>query len=75
MSYAWIVILISASTDMVIAFIGALLAAMVDSARGELPSWSSLLIAFLAGGLAGVRTIQQYVKTLIPSGPPAPPTP
>lgn len=62
MSEKWIIILVSAATDFIVATGGALTAAMLAKGDAMLPSYPVLLVSFTAGAVAFARTVQQALR-------------
>ncbi len=63
----WVVILISAGTDFIIASFGALTAAMLAKGDAMMPTYPVLLVSFGTGAVAAARTIQQALRRIDPS--------
>ena len=62
MATAWTVLTISAITDFVISWGGAIMAAMVATGSAEMPSRAVMLLAVITGLVAAARTVQQALK-------------
>lgn len=62
MKVAWLILLVSAFTDLVINSGTALMAAMVATGSAQLPTKGVVLLAVIGGIVAGSRTIQQALK-------------
>lgn len=63
MTYAWIILLISALTDFGINAIPVIMAAMMATGSAAVPSKAILILGALTGSLAALRTIQQALKS------------
>jgi len=59
---AWLVLLISAGSDFIIAAGGCLTTAIVAHGTAEMPSWAVLLLCVSTGLVSGARTIGQALK-------------
>lgn len=62
MKIAWLVLIISAFTDLVITGGTALGTAMVATGTAQIPSTPVILLAFLGGLVSAARTVQQALK-------------
>lgn len=62
---AWIILLISAGTDLLINTGSALGAAMVATGNASVPSKAVIILAIITGVVAAARTIQQALKSEI----------
>lgn len=62
MTKEWVVLLVSAGTDFIIASGTALTAAMVAKGDAMPPSWPVLLLSAIGGLIAFARTIQQSLR-------------
>lgn len=62
MKMAWIVLLISATTDFFITAATSVMTAMTATGSASLPNKATILICVLGGGIAMMRTIQQALK-------------
>ena len=60
----WIILLVSASTDMVITIGTALTTAMVAGEMVKMPSGAVIAVACIGGVIALARTIQQHLKKI-----------
>lgn len=62
MSKQWVILLVSAGTDFVIASGTALTAAMVAKGDAMLPSWPVIILSVTGGLIAFARTVQQNLR-------------
>lgn len=62
MTKEWVILLVSAGTDFIIATGTGLTAAMVAKGDAMLPTWPVLLLSTIGGLTAFARTIQQALK-------------
>lgn len=77
MKIQWVILIISAFTDLVITGATSLGTAMLATGAAEIPKNAVLLAALLGGAVAAARTIQQALKatpetTAALKGEPAP---
>lgn len=65
MKIAWAILIITAFTDFIIGFAGALTTATAATHVAELPNKGAMFFAAMFGLVAAARTIQQGLKTVV----------
>ncbi len=65
----WIIMVLSVSTDFVIAGGGTLLGAIIEGGAKQMPSNVALLVACLTGALAAAKELRSMLHLQIPPPP------